>query len=272
VLRTGRDVLIERQHLRVTHVVRELDRCIFCGGAEMTEEHLMADWAHRAFARTRKPTNQLRAMWQAPSQLAISADDPVPTAKVICRPCNNEWISSVDGDASRVLKPLVRGDREVALDSNGQAAAAAWIYKTALIFDASEHGVDGPLATLRPQFRQTRRAGPGCVIYTGPAIRQPLVEIPGLANPVRFWMLGVRAIAGTMNLTINVTSPDGTMTHGEPTQIPIPGYQVMIGALCAYLGGPISPIAPDSLDRFEQVWPAQDRWVMVRAAELGDTS
>jgi hypothetical protein len=238
----------------------------------MTEEHLIADWAHRAFARSRKPTNQFRATWQAPSQLAISADDAVPTAKVICRPCNNEWISAVDRAASRVLKPLVRGDREVTLDASGQAAAAAWIYKSALIFDASEHGADGPLATLRPQFRQTRRAGPGCVIYGGPAIRQPDVEIPGLARKVRFWMLGVRAIAGTMNLTINVTSPDGNVTNGQPRQIPIPGYQVMIGALCAYLGGPISPIAPDSLDGFEQVWPAQDRWVTVRAAALADPS
>src|SRR5437588_417293 len=69
------DILGERQHWRVTYVVRELDRCIFCGGAEITEEHLMADWAHRAFARARKPTNQLRGTWQAPSHLAISADD-----------------------------------------------------------------------------------------------------------------------------------------------------------------------------------------------------
>jgi hypothetical protein len=231
----------------------------------------MADWAHRAFARARKPTNRLRGTWQAPNELAISGDDPVPTAKVICRPCNNEWISAIDRDASRVLRPLVRGDREVALDANGQTAAAAWIYKMALIFDASEHGVDGPLATLRPQFRQTRRAGPGCVIYAGPAIRQPVMEIPGLDSQMRFWMLGVRAIAGTMHLTVNVTSPEGAVTNGQPRQIPITGYQVMVGALCAYLGGPLSPIAPDSIGGFEQVWPARDRWVTVRAAALADT-
>ena len=41
-------------------VLRELDHCIFCGDGDMTEEHLIADWAHRAFAKKRKPDGLLR--------------------------------------------------------------------------------------------------------------------------------------------------------------------------------------------------------------------
>jgi hypothetical protein len=41
----------------------------------------------------------------------------------------------------------------------------------------------------------------------------------------------------------NVASPDAeTISPGAPTDLPIPGYQIMVGALWAYLGGQISPV------------------------------
>jgi hypothetical protein len=39
----------------MTDTARRLDRCVFCDSPEMSEEHLIADWVHRAFARKRKP-------------------------------------------------------------------------------------------------------------------------------------------------------------------------------------------------------------------------
>ena len=93
----------------MTTIVRELDWCIFCAGGDVTEEHLIADWAHRAFAKARKPTNQLRGTWVAPGRVAISTDDAVMTAKVICGSCNNNWVSGLDNGAARVLRPLIRG-------------------------------------------------------------------------------------------------------------------------------------------------------------------
>jgi len=238
----------------VTKIVRELDRCIFCNGTDMTEEHLIADWAHRAFARARRPTNQLLATWVGPKQLAITDEDPVLTAKVICRPCNNEWISGIDKSAAEVLKPLIRGEREVFLDSAGQAAVAAWIYKSALIFDAADNG----------------ESGDGCIIYAGPATRPPLISAGDPPIDVRFWLLGIRPAVGTMNVVVNVSNPDGSVTPGTPTALPIPGYQIMVGALWAYLGGQIPPVTPESLDGFGQVWPAQSTPVMLRAASLAD--
>jgi hypothetical protein len=43
----------------------------------------------------------------------------------------------------------------------------------------------------------------------------------------------------------------------------------MLGDLCAYLGGEISPIAPESLVGFEQVWPAREEPVIVRPWLVG---
>jgi hypothetical protein len=254
----------------MTHVVRELEVCIFCGGSEMTEEHLIAAWAHRAFARARKPQNQIRGIFRGVDQIALSPDEPVATAKVVCRPCNNGWVSGVDRDAAVVLKPLIRGGREVVLDTDAQAAVAAWIYKTALVFDAADNGSAGPLATLRPQFKATRRAGPGCIIYTGPATRQPPLQIPTIDSPLQLWMLGIRPTSGTVTLTVNVQNPDGATHRGRPQTITIPGYQIMIGALGAYLGGQVQPVTAQALEGFQQIWPAQAESVTMTAAALAD--
>ena len=258
-------------------VLRELGRCVFCDGTDMTEEHLIADWAHRAFARKRKPDSFItgtftgRTVVPGRSEMRLEAvpeGDAAATARVICRDCNNTWLSKIDNVASQVLRPLVRGEREVRLDRAGQRAVAAWIYKSALIFDASQHGHDGPLAALRERFKETGEAGPGCVIYAGPSAPPPSMNVGSPPKTLNLWMLGVREVNGTLRLTLSAQNPDGTVTPGTPKAIPIPGYQIMVGALTAFLGGRVFPVTQESLRGFARVWPARDAMVTVRAASL----
>lgn len=252
----------------MTRVIRELDRCIFCGCSDMSDEHLIADWANRAFAKARKPTGHLHGALIGQGQMRIDGGDPVAAAKVVCTACNSGWLSVIDNAASKVLRPLVRGDREVTLDRAGQTAVAAWIYKCALILDAADHGDDGEMAVLREGLMTSRQAGPGCVICAGPASLPPSVTVGDPPTTVNLWMLGVRAITGRMRLHINIVKDDGTVHRAEPTTHDVPGYQVMVGALWAYLGGPIPPVAPEALEGFEQVWPALDEPVTIRPASL----
>jgi hypothetical protein len=160
------------------------------------------------------------------------------------------------------LKPLIRGEETVALERAGQAAFAAWIYKSASVFDAAVNGECGELVSLRDGFRASGEAGPGCVIYAGPSPAAP-ISLPSIPEVAGLRMFGVRPINGTMNLEINVQNPGGTVTPGRRTAIPIPGFQVMLGGLCAYLGGRVAPIAEDSLEGFVQVWPARSAPVTV---------
>jgi hypothetical protein len=244
---------------------RELDECIFCSDSDMTEEHLIAAWVLRAFHRQRKPDAGLSGSFVGPGQMRLSSEEPISTAKVVCRSCNNEWLSVLDNAAAEVLKPPIRGDDAVTLDREGQAVFAAWIYKCALIFDAAANGNDGDLVPLREGFQTSHKAGPGCVMYAGPATPAPftLPEVPEVAE---LRMFGVRPISGTMRLTVDIQNPDGSVTPGSPTSIPIPGYQVMLGGLYAYLGGRVSPIAPESLEGFVQIWPAAPEPVTVSPA------
>jgi hypothetical protein len=245
-----------------TTSLHQPDGCIFCGSSDLTEEHLIAAWVFRAFHRSRRHPAGFGGTFVGPGELHISPEEPIATAKVLCRRCNNEWISRIDTAAADVLKPLIRGEETVTLDRAGQVAFAAWIYKSALVFDAAIDDEDGDLASLRQGFHDSHEAGPGCVIYAGLAPPAP-ISLPGVPEVAGLRMFGVRPISGTMNLEINVQNPDGTVTPGRQTAIAIPGYQVMLGALCAYLGGRVPPITEDSLEGYVQVWPARSEPVTV---------
>jgi hypothetical protein len=242
---------------------------VFCAGDEMTEEHLIAFWAHRAFAKKRRPTDSFRATIHR-TGMRLHEGDADLTAKIICRSCNNGWVARIDNAAARVARPLIRGQQEVTLDRDGQAAFAAWIYKTALMFDAAEHGPDGPLAPLRAGFMESGLAGPGCIVYAGPASRPPSVTVGegDDVTDVNLWMLGILPTNRKLRFTLNIQNPDGSVTPGTPTEHDIPGYRVMVGALWAYLGGQVCPVDEDALAGFSRVWPPQDEPVTLRATSL----
>lgn len=237
-----------------------LTHCVFCGKEDMSEEHIVAEWVPRAFMRRRKPHRGFAGTFTASDTIEVEfAAEPVDTAGVTCKTCNNDWLSLIDNDAAQVLKPLIRGESEVTLDAAGQTAFAAWIYKCALIFDAAQHGTEGELASLRTGFMESRLAGPGCVIYAGSTGAPAPLELPGLEESFGLRLFGVRPTNGTVRLEIN----------GQVSEIAIPGYQVLLGNLCAYLGGQVQPISPESLVGFEQVWPAREEPVVVRPWLVG---
>ncbi len=228
----------------------------------------MADWAVRAFLKSRRTDGAFSGTFVAPGQMRIDAEPPQSTARIVCTRCNNEWLSVIDSDAAKVLKPLIRGDAEVTLDKSAQSAVAAWVFKCALTFDAAQNGESGSLQSLRAQFRSSRKAPPGCVIYAGPAIPVPWT-VPGIPEVAGVRMFGVRPANGIANVTLDAKTPDGEPAGTSTFSVPIPGYQVMLGALFAYLGGPVPPVAPDSLREFTQIWPPRDQSVIVRCDRRG---
>jgi hypothetical protein len=90
----------------------------------------------RAFFKSKHPPKQWSSSITADGQMQMSVEEPNSTAQVLCRTCNNEWVSGLDRKASEALKPLINGKATAELDANAQATVAAWIFKCALVFDA----------------------------------------------------------------------------------------------------------------------------------------
>jgi hypothetical protein len=232
-----------------------LDRCVFCGGDDMTEEHLVADWVLRAFHRSRHPPTHFSGSLRGSNQLEMSFDPPTATARVLCRDCNNTWVSRIDASAAQAIRPMIQGHGTVELDEHAQSALASWVFKTTLIFDVvSNGGVDGPLGYLRGAFREDGLAPPGTTIYVGPAPRIPftLEAVPEVGQLVMF---GVRPTQGSVNVTGNIMSPDGTLLRTTKSALPTPGWTVMLGRINAIISGRRAPIIPTADWRYGCVWP-----------------
>ena len=106
--------------------------CIFCGEfREMTREHIWGHWI-RDFVPLGPNLHHLR-------DVEVGARGEVMTAttvrkagsalalnrRIVCKPCNNTWMSRLQERARPFLVPLLRGER-CALGPEAQTAIAAW--------------------------------------------------------------------------------------------------------------------------------------------------
>lgn len=264
-----RRVVPARRHPSCMTVESDCQQCIFCGGADLTDEHLIADWVQRAFARSRRPGPSLSGTFVARDQMRMHREPPIDSVKVLCRRCNNEWVSQLDNAASIILKPLIRGERAVKLDRAGQTVFAAWLFKTALVFDAMDNGGSGRLAVQREAFYRSRQAPVGLLIFAGPALDVPFT-VPGIPEVAGLRLFGLRPLDGALNLTVNEKHADGRITPGAPVAIPIPGYQVMLGGLFVYMCSrfPFFDLTPD----FAQIWPVAADEVEVQVKPPGSAN
>lgn len=243
---------------------RLLGHCIFCGATEdLTEEHIVADWVLRAFFKSKHPPKQWSGKVVSDNKMEMSFEEPAATARVLCRPCNNGWASQIDNAAAEALKPLINGKTRLELEAQAQTAVSTWIFKSALVFDAVEHGDDGPLAGLRAGYYREKQAPPGCTIYVGPAPRTPFpATTPMVPDGLQLMMIGVRPTTAIVNLATTLKSDDGTEKTTHST-VPNPGYTVMLGRIHAILSGRVIPIIPTPEWKFACVWPAQQRPVQL---------
>jgi hypothetical protein len=227
---------------------------MYCGDADMTEEHIVADWVLRAFARSRKPRSGFNGTFVGPAEMRLEVGEACSTAGIVCRRCNNEWMSAIDQAAAHALKPLIHGRTAVELDAAAQSAVASWIFKSALTFDAIEHGDAGELASLREEFAATKLAPPGSHVCVGPAPAVPF-RVEGVPEVAGLALFGVRRTTGTVNVTIETHNADGTPGGTLQTTVPSPGWTVMLGRINAIISGRRAPIIPTPEWNFRTIWP-----------------
>lgn len=105
--------------------------CIFCSTeATLTNEHIIPDWiCDLLHDGDRAQVDIGHADWETNQPYTHKL-------KVVCNTCNTGWMATLEGDAGKVLSPLILGDRATTeLSPEDQRLAAYWAVKTALIME-----------------------------------------------------------------------------------------------------------------------------------------
>ena len=129
--------------MRSRNYTRARTTCIFCGGASGTsisKEHVFPDWLRELFPRSPSHlhTHGVTTWANGPGPIAPATvrrpkQGHVTTrrVRVVCRKCNNEWLSGLETRAKPLLLALLRGER-FALGPAEQLLLSTWAAKTCM--------------------------------------------------------------------------------------------------------------------------------------------
>jgi hypothetical protein len=104
--------------------------CIFCGRSPTTSEHIWAKWLRKHIAMPLLSHSAAASILNPDRTVTIDrrrwGGDPRQRGlQVVCKRCNETWMSSLQEAAKPVLVPLIEGRRCV-LAEDRQRAVAAW--------------------------------------------------------------------------------------------------------------------------------------------------
>lgn len=238
-------------------------KCIFCGKGGISKEHIFAKWmvpylpkdapnysaldvvVHRTH-ETRKEKRENRSAYSG-------------TIKLVCKSCNNGWMSQLQTDAKPILLPLMNGKRSV-LSRRDQKILAAWITMFIMV---AEFRVPDKVAIppdARKRFKETRQLPDHFAIWLGMYTREKWHGITVHSS----------IAVGTEKDGGGVRNPDGSArpnTHSTT---------VVIGKLYVHALGSIFPefARKQHLDKaglpMARLWPIGLRPFKWAAADLTD--
>jgi hypothetical protein len=132
-------------------------RCIFCGDtAELTREHIRADWLKNYLPKTKVNYQAGRLIVNRPGipdsakSTKIGGDPLSRRVKCVCEGCNTGWMKGIQDLAKPIVVPMI-GGHKVSLNRAEQRTLAAWI---AMAVMCSEFGRN-QLQAISPKDRDT---------------------------------------------------------------------------------------------------------------------
>jgi hypothetical protein len=115
--------------------------CLFCPSTKLTKEHLWPDWLVTEFKRLAPPKRgRYTGTHQSPDGRIIKFQSANIEAKkrLVCQPCNNEWMSDIEGAAIQTLRPLIRNQRGLSeFDPDEIQALTTWVTLRSMVFDGT---------------------------------------------------------------------------------------------------------------------------------------
>jgi len=140
-----------------------MPECAFCPEtAKLSAEHLWADWMDALFPGKKRFTRRDQHGNILNQWVSKSLDWK---AKVVCRPCNNGWMSDIENKhAKPAMTDLIRLEPGIALTEARAHSLAIFAFKTAVVFDhVTRNRPPFFLRSVRHRFRETLAIPPTTV-------------------------------------------------------------------------------------------------------------
>jgi hypothetical protein len=140
--------------------------CIFCGptSAKITGEHCWPAWISELFYKKPKPdqyrviraTNFIRTGDKQQKEYSRASFNE--RVNVVCKTCNEGWMSDLENDhAKPLIAPMILGRRRLPLSVDDIVVLSAWAMKAAFVFEHTGSAKSGRYYTQseREQFMRT---------------------------------------------------------------------------------------------------------------------
>ncbi len=180
--------------------------CVFCGfEGRLTAEHVFPRWLEDVLPPG--AAGALSTVEQGPSNRMFTTRQWECrgynwTVRAVCRECNNGWLSELEGQAKKVLTPMIRGG-STRLTGHARRVLAAWAVKTIIVSHSKEAGSRVP-ADHYARLREDRVAPPGTTVWIGAVDPRParLVSLRHYDVSMHAPALGTRhgAYCGTLSV------------------------------------------------------------------------
>ncbi|MGW4197509.1 hypothetical protein [Streptomyces sp. NPDC005004] len=119
--------------------------CVFCGVTsdfvKITNEHLFPDWVNTVLTpQVIGPSVSNTRTWagknQAPQSKTWPVNAPATTkVRIVCEPCNNGWMSDLEGSMKPLLKDPILGRGRARFTPQQQLDLAAWACMKTMVFE-----------------------------------------------------------------------------------------------------------------------------------------
>lgn len=186
----------------------EKRQCAFCPSRPDSREHVFGEWMAPVLGIDPKDVETIYTHSYAvdPDHVAMGIETVFRSSirprsgnpagrkeQMVCRKCNNEWMSRLETMVAPVLTPLVHG-QTTELSPSDQEVLARWADKTAIVWEYADRKPVVSTKAHRYSMRAMQTAMPNFRVWIGKFdnpddIRAPkIVDMYGLLPPAGFYI------------------------------------------------------------------------------------
>lgn len=152
-------------------------KCIFCGGGNLSKEHIWPNWLKPYIPRNPRPTSAHGMSLGAygpdgyysarrTGKLDRPGDIQSQRLRVVCQSCNSGWMSIIQKAAKPILIPFLDGYWPD-IPRQHQSTLATWATMFTMVLEVANEGTSAPYQQGRSLFFLTKMPPPNWFIYVG---------------------------------------------------------------------------------------------------------